>query len=92
MAEANDPLRATLQERTTDDRGIYRFYGLPTGLLMLAGVSRNGNFSSAYRNDAPTYSPSTRDTAAEIAVQAGEETTTWTSVIAVIKGTQFPVS
>jgi len=68
---------ATLQERTTDDRGVYRFYGLPTGTyLVLAGGGGNGNVSSAYRNDAPTYSPSsTRDTAAEIVVQAGEETT-----------------
>jgi hypothetical protein len=69
---------AILRERTTDDRGVYRIYGLPTGTyLVLAGGS--GNFSGSgvnpYDTDAPTYSPSSaRDTASEINVRAGEET------------------
>ncbi len=69
---------AMFRERTTDDRGVYRIYGLPTGTyLVLAGGA--GNFSSSdvnpYDTDAPTFSPSsTRDTAAEINVRAGEET------------------
>ena len=67
---------ATILERTTDDRGVYRIYGLPTGTyLVSAGGGDSYLGSSAYLNDSPTYSPSsTRDTAAEINVRAGEET------------------
>jgi hypothetical protein len=62
-----------MEERTTDDRGVYRVYGLPTGKYV---VSAGGGLYSAgpYDDDVPTYSPaSTRDTAAEITVRAGEE-------------------
>jgi hypothetical protein len=66
-------------ERETDDRGIYRIYGLGPGtyLVSAGGGSRFGSFMmNAYDNDAPTYAPSsTRDTAAEITVRAGDETT-----------------
>jgi hypothetical protein len=65
---------AATQEQTTDDRGVYRIYGLATGTyLVMAG---GGNLGLAtYRNDAPTYTPSsTRDTAAEVSVQAGQTT------------------
>lgn len=70
---------ATFREDTTDDRGVYRIYGLPTGtyLVMAGGGGSYSSFGvNAYDTDAPTYSPSsTRDTAAEINVRAGEETT-----------------
>lgn len=62
--------------KLTDDRGVYRIYGLPAGTyVVLAGGS--GPYSSnvsAFDGDAPTYSPSsTRDTAAEVTVRSGEE-------------------
>lgn len=63
-------------ERTTDDRGVYRIYGLAGGtyLVSAGGRSSYGFSPNAYDNDAPTYAPSsTRDTAAEIVVRAGEE-------------------
>jgi len=66
-------------EGSTDDRGIYRIYGLPTGtyVVMAGGGPLNsyGNFT-AYESDAPTYAESsTRDNASEINVRTGEETT-----------------
>ena len=67
----------TVRENATDDRGLYRIYGLPTGtyLVMTSGNSFTSFMVNAYDADAPTYSPSsTRDTAAEINVRAGEET------------------
>jgi Carboxypeptidase regulatory-like domain len=68
---------ASLGRRLTDDRGIYRIYGLPTGTyLVVAGGSGSswGARLNPYVNDAPTYAPaSSRDTAAEINVRSGEE-------------------
>jgi len=66
------------RERSTDDRGVYRFYGLsPGGYLISAARPRIGLIApTAYDNDAPTYFPSsTRDTAAEVVVRDGEEIT-----------------
>jgi len=63
--------------RLTDDRGIYRIYGLRSGSYLVRAGGR-GSFgqSAAYDSDAPTYHPSaTRDTASEVTVQAGQETT-----------------
>jgi hypothetical protein len=66
-------------ERFTDDRGVYRIYGLPTGTYVVwaGGAGRfSGSASNAYESDVPTYSPSsTRDTASQINVVAGQETT-----------------
>lgn len=65
------------RETTTDDRGIYRHYGLAEGTYL---VSAGGRISfgynlGAYDSDAPTYAPSSsRDTAAEIEIKAGQET------------------
>jgi hypothetical protein len=65
-------------ERLTDDRGVYRIYGLPPGIYVItAGSSQRlfGTFN-AYESDAPTYFPSsTRDTAAEVPLRGGEEAT-----------------
>lgn len=64
--------------RATDDRGVYRIYGLASGTYLVSTGGRwlYGYSSSAYDSDAPTYAPSsTRDGAAEIVVRAGEETT-----------------
>lgn len=63
-------------DRLTDDRGVYRIYGLTAGTyLVSAGGRGNYGFSAnAYDTDAPTYAPSsTRDAATEITLRAGEE-------------------
>jgi len=77
-AKGQTPQLASLApfEVSTDDRGVYRIYGLlPGTYLVSAGGS--GGFSPVfvpYDSDAPTYSPSsTRDNAAEISVRSGEE-------------------
>lgn len=64
--------------RTTDDRGVYRIYGLLPGTYLVSAGGRTsfGGISGAFDTDAAIYSPSsTRDTAAEVTVRAGEETT-----------------
>jgi hypothetical protein len=69
---------AIIYDGMTDDRGIYRVYGLPTGTYI---VSADGapNYSSTGVNpfsmDMPTYAPSSsREAADEISVRVGEET------------------
>jgi hypothetical protein len=65
-------------ERTTDDRGIYRIFGLAPGtyLVQAGGAGNNQTSVNATDFDAPTYAPSsTRDTASEIQVRGGEEAT-----------------
>jgi hypothetical protein len=67
-------------DRVTDDRGIYRLYGLPPGTYLVNSGGR-GPFNynprpTPYDDDAPTYYPSTtRDAAAEIVLLAGQEAT-----------------
>jgi hypothetical protein len=65
-----------LMERTTDDRGVYRLYGLLPGTYLVS--TRGGgslNFKrGANDNELPIYAPSaTRESAAEITVRSGEE-------------------
>ncbi|HKB65684.1 MAG TPA: carboxypeptidase-like regulatory domain-containing protein [Pyrinomonadaceae bacterium] len=65
-------------EKTTDDRGLYRIYGLLPGTYIVAAGGRGTAYFSnnAYDTDAPTYAPSSaRDVAMELTVRAGEETT-----------------
>jgi hypothetical protein len=65
-------------ERTTDDRGIYRIYGLaPGSYLISAGGAGTQSFQlTPYETDVPMYAPSsTRDGATEFTVRSGEETT-----------------
>src|SRR5215471_6790942 len=60
----------------TDDRGVYRMYGLAPGTYVVAagGGRVSGYGVNPFATDAPTFAPSsTRDTAAEIVVNAGEE-------------------
>ena len=61
----------------TDDRGVYRLYGLQPGTyLVVAGGGQSVTVPalSPYYGDVPTFHPSsTRDTAAEIKVGNGEE-------------------
>ena len=68
-----------LGDRPTDDRGVYRIYGLlPGSYLVFAGGSSNQQSAqlNPFETDVPTYSPSsTRDSATEYNVRSGEETT-----------------
>jgi protocatechuate 3,4-dioxygenase beta subunit len=70
------PYNFTLDGRT-DDRGVYRIYGLRPGVyVVMAGGNVLSPFGlvSAY-GDVPTFYPSsTRDTAAEVTVRAGQDT------------------
>ena len=71
---------AIVYESVTDDQGVYRVYGLPTGTYIVAADGA-ANYSptgvNAFAIDMPTYSPSsTREAADEISVRAGEETST----------------
>jgi len=73
------PIRAASQSgnsRQTDDRGVYRMYGLAPGsyLVLISGSGQMSYPASAYDSDVPTYYPSTtRDAAAEVVVRAGQE-------------------
>lgn len=80
--ENGQPLRGLIQfrDRVTDDRGVYRIYGLQPGVYVVSAGGPDRFYGqsslSAYDNDAPTYAPSsTRDTASEISVHSGEEAT-----------------
>ncbi len=69
---------SSIPARATDDRGIYRLYGLPPGTYLVVanggGQSAVAPALSPYHGEVPTYHPSsTRDTAAEIKVGNGEE-------------------
>ena len=66
----------TSSSRQTDDRGVYRLYGLQSGSYLIVVNGGGASFypSSAYDGDAPTYHPSTtRDAAAEVTVRTGDE-------------------
>ncbi len=68
----------SLRERSTDDRGVFRIYGLqPGAYIVWAARPRTGVvLPSAYDNDGPTYFPSaTRDTASEVTLREGDEIT-----------------
>jgi len=62
-------------EQPTDDRGIYRIYGLRPGTYIVsAGGSGFAYSFNPYDQDLPTFAPSsTRDTAAEVLVRSGED-------------------
>ena len=67
----------------SDDRGIYRIYGLKPGPYVV-NAGGPGQFGLATSNgfdlDVPTYYPSaTRDTAIPVVVRSGDETTASTS-------------
>ena len=78
-SQITESMEALLGPFKTDDRGIYRLYGLAPGYYQVAAGGRGGQgFSlaggNAYDGDAPTYHPSsTIETAAEVTVRAGEE-------------------
>ena len=61
--------------RWTDDRGIYRLYGLEPGSYVVVAGGRDPFYrGSLYENEVRTYYPSaTRDTATEVTVSTGQE-------------------
>ena len=64
------------EERLTDDRGVFRIFGLIPGtyVVFAGGRGFSGTGANAYDNDAPTFAPSsTRDTAEEISIASGDE-------------------
>lgn len=65
--------------RITDDRGVYRIYGLQPGSYLVMVNGNTFNYFGGpgiYSGDTPTYYPSsTRDTATEVPVRAAEEAT-----------------
>ncbi len=67
------PMRA----RSTDDRGIYRIYGLAPGTYIVSagGIGNASGYGvDPYGGDVPTYAPSSpRDAATEVTVSSGEE-------------------
>lgn len=82
MSQVSDSigfLLATLGPFKTDDRGVYRIYGLEAGYYQVAAGGRSAqslSFAGAgpYDGDSATYFPSsTIDTAAEVIVRAGGE-------------------
>jgi hypothetical protein len=67
-------------DNMTDDRGVYRVYGLPTAIYVVSADGSVEDRSSlpfglnGFANNLPTYAPSSnRDDAAEISVRSGEE-------------------
>lgn len=71
---------SAFSERMTDDRGVYRMYGLMPGTYIVSagGMPRfmGGFGTTAHEQDAPTFAPSaTRDTAQEVVVRGGDEAT-----------------
>jgi hypothetical protein len=66
------------RQRLTDDRGIYRHYGLQAGSYLIVVNPTKGDSTrvTAYDQDAPTYHPSSpREGATEVTVQPGTEVT-----------------
>ena len=69
------------RENLTDDRGVYRFWGLAPGsyLASVGGKKSNRGDRTLYaaEDDAPTYHPSaaTAEAAAEVTVHDGQEAT-----------------
>jgi hypothetical protein len=61
---------------STDDRGIYRIFGLPPGIYIVyvGGAHASSPDDAQVMRDTPTYYPSsTRETATEISLHSGEE-------------------
>jgi hypothetical protein len=75
-AEGNPTLQQFGRQRSTDDRGVYRLYGLTPGTYILVVRNMLTQRPSPYDGDIPTYYPSSpRDTAGEIKVTSGSEAT-----------------
>jgi hypothetical protein len=76
--QPSDMTALYFMDRSTDDRGVYRIFGLTPGTYVVsAGGGRVLRFQlSPYDSDVLSYAPSsTREGASEITVRAGDETT-----------------
>lgn len=79
IAQMSQAMTELLGPYKTDDRGIYRIFGLSPGIYQVAAGGRGAqgfSFGGAngYDADAPTYYPSsTLETAADVTVPAGAE-------------------
>src|SRR6185295_10301534 len=64
-------------EQPTDDRGVYRIYGLRPGTYIVsAGGPGFSPTFNPYDSDAATFAPSsTRDNAAEVVVRSNDDST-----------------
>ncbi len=61
-----------IRDASSDDRGVYRIYGLDAGSYLVSTNGGYGLFSNDQFKEAPTYHPnSTHDTAQEVSVQPG---------------------
>jgi Carboxypeptidase regulatory-like domain len=73
-AEENPDRDGRGHQGFTDDRGVYRIYGLSPGTYVVFTRNRFHPFPSPYDKDGSTYYPSsTRETAAEVMVASGGE-------------------
>ena len=74
-AEGNPVRGGGGRTRFTDDRGVYRIYGLQPGTyVVFTRSSFSGPYPSPYDLDTPTFHPSsTRETATEVTVTGGGE-------------------
>jgi len=73
-AEGNTDRGGRFRSRFTDDRGVYRIYGLSPGSYVVFTRNIFDGIHSPYDKDGPTYYPSsTRETAAEVTVTSGGE-------------------
>jgi hypothetical protein len=73
-AEGNPDRGGSSRSDFTDDRGVYRIYGLSSGTYVVFTRKSFHPYPSPYDNDGPTYYPSsTRETAAEVTVTSGGE-------------------
>lgn len=74
---AGKPLSASTYRRRTDDRGIYRLFGLPPGTYLICtdGTAVSFSFEADEQiEDAPTYHPAgTREAAAELTLAGDDE-------------------
>lgn len=81
FSQITEALNAMLGPYKTDDRGVYRIYGLAPGIYQVAAGGRGAmgftlGGSNPYDGDAPTYYPSsTLETAGDVTVAAGGEAT-----------------
>jgi hypothetical protein len=74
-ARANSKLEAGAESATTDDRGVYRIYGLEPGSYLVSAGGGQQFAPTPFANDCPVYHPSgTADVATEVKVQAAQET------------------
>ncbi|HEV2707542.1 MAG TPA: carboxypeptidase-like regulatory domain-containing protein [Pyrinomonadaceae bacterium] len=79
ISRSGQGVRGFRRDIRTDDRGVYRLYGLEPGVYVVAAGGGSplwfNGLPNPYEIDAPTFYPSsTRDTATEITVRSGQET------------------